>query len=327
MTKGNILKGLLVFGMVFVFIMIGNSESFAQKGYPNREIELVITFSAGGMADVTFRTINDDLAKNLGVPVVIVNKTGASGTIGAHYVSQSKPDGYTIGGTSNSTLIIAPLMIGKLAYKPSDLVPIARIVSTPQLFAVRKDAPWKTIDEFIAQAKKNPGKLTCSSVGVGSTVHFGLEMLKIEAGVDIQHIPFKGGGEQIAALIGGHTDLAAMSLNPTLPLLKSGDMRAIVTSGKIKEFPEVPTLAEKGWHRATFINWVACFGPKGIEKSVVDKLVNALEKVLKVPKVVKSLEDTGSQVDFEAKEKFAQTIEEDLKRLGEVIKKANLVEK
>ena len=327
MIKGNSLKALLVFGMILVFIMIGSSKSFAQKGYPNREIELVITFSAGGMADVAFRTINDELAKNLGVPVVIVNKSGASGTIGAHYVSQSKPDGYILGGTSNSTLVIAPLILGKIAYKPSDLLPIARIVSTPQMFCVRKNAPWKTLEEFISDAKKNPGKLTCGSVGVGSTVHFTLEMLKIEAGVDIQHIPFKGGGEGNAALLGGHIDLVATSFNPTRPLIVSGDMRALVASNRIKEFPEIPTLEEKGYPRVAFTNWVACFGPKGVEESVVDKIANGLEKALKAPDVVKKLEETGSQVDFVAKNKFAKIIEEDSKRYGEVVKKAKIVVK
>jgi tripartite-type tricarboxylate transporter receptor subunit TctC len=327
MEKRNSLKGLVVFGMILVLIMIGNSETLAQKDYPNREIELVITFSAGGMADVAFRTINDELAKVLGVPVVVVNKSGASGTIGATYVSQSKPDGYTLGGTSNSTLVIAPLILGKIAYKPSDLLPIARIVSTPQMFCVRKNAPWKTLEEFISEAKKNPGKLTCGSVGVGSTVHFTLEMLKIEAGVDIQHIPFKGGGEGNAALMGGHIDLVATSFNPTRPLLLSGDIRALATSGKIKEFPEIPTLEEKGYPRVTFTNWVACFGPKGMESSVVDKIVNSLEKALKAPKVVKSLEETGSQVDFVAKERFAKVIEEELKRYIEVAKKANIIVK
>jgi len=313
MKKRNNLKGLLVCGMVLVFIMIGNSESLAKKDYPNKEIEIVVTFSAGGMADVTFRTINDELAKVLGVAVVVVNKSGASGTIGAHYVSQSNPDGYTIGGTSNSTLVIAPLILKKLAYKPSDLLPIARIVSTPQMLCVRKDARWKTLEEYISEAKKNPGKLTCGSVGVGSTVHFTIEMLKIEAGVDIQHVPFKGGGEGNAALLGGHIDLVATSFNPTRPLIVSGDMRALVAS---KRYP-----------RVAFTNWVACFGPKGIKESVVDKIANALEKAVKAPSVVEKLEKAGSQIDFVAKEKFAQIIKEDSKRYGEVVKKAKIVVK
>ncbi len=324
MEERNLIKGFLVFVMVLAIVMIGNSEGLAQKEYPNREIELTVTFSAGGMADVAFRAINEELAKNLGVPVVIVNKAGASGTIGAHYVSQSKPDGYTLGGTTNSTLIITPLVLGKLPYKPSDLFPIAKIVSTPVFFGVRRDAPWKTIEEFISHAKKNPGKLTCGSAGVGSTVHFALEMLKLEAGVDIQHVPFKGGGEQNAALLGGHIDLNSTAPNPSLPLLLSGDMRALVTSRKIKQFPGVPTLEEKGYPKAAFTNWVACFGPKGMEMSAVDRIVSALEKALKSPSVVKKLEDTGNQVDFEAKEKFAKTIEGELKAYGEIIKKAKI---
>jgi tripartite-type tricarboxylate transporter receptor subunit TctC len=324
MKKSEILKGFLVVGMVLALIMIENSDSFAQKGYPNKEIEIVITFSAGGMADQAFRTINEELAKVLGVPVVLVNKAGASGTIGAHYVSQSNPDGYTLMGTSASTIVIAPLVLGKIPYKYSDIVPIAQFVSTPQMFAVKKDAPWKTLAELISYAKKNPGKLTCGTVGVGSSPHFTLEMLKLEAGIDVQHIPFKGGGETHAAILGGHIDIAATTLNPSLPLLQSGDLRALATSSRIKEFPKVPTMAEAGYPGATLISWVGCFGPKGIEKSAVDKIANALEKTVKNPSVAKRLEETGSQADFVGKEEFGRKIDEDLKRLAEIVKKANI---
>lgn len=324
MRKSEILKVFLVVGMVLALIMIENSDSFAQKGYPNREIEIVITFSAGGMADQAFRTINEELAKVLEVPVVLVNKAGASGTIGAHYVTQSKPDGYTLMGTSASTIVIAPLILGKIPYKHSDIVPIAQFVSTPQLFAVKKDAPWKTLAEFISHAKKNPGKLTCGTVGVGSSPHFMLEMLKVEAGIDVQHIPFKGGGETHAAILGGHIDLASSTLNPSLPLVQSGDLRVLASSSRIKQFPKVPTTAEAGYPGATLISWVGCFGPKGIEQSVVDKIANALEKTVKNPSVAKRLEETGSQADFVGKEEFGRKIDEDIKRLAEIVKKANI---
>jgi len=227
-------------------------------------------------------------------------------------------------GTSASTIVIAPLLLGKIPYKHSDIVPIAQFVSTPQLFAVRKDAPWKTLAELISYAKKNPGKLTCGTVGVGSSPHFTLEMLKVEAGIEVQHVPFKGGAETHAAVLGGHIDIAASTLNPSLPLVQSGDLRVLATSSRIKQFPKVPTMEEAGYPGATLISWVGCFGPKGIEKSVVDKIASALEKTVKNPSVAKRLEETGSQADFVGKEEFGRKIDQDLKRLAEIVKKANI---
>ena len=327
MEKRNFLKGLLMFGMVLVLIMIGDSASFAQKDYPNREIEMVIPMGAGGMVDITTRLINEELSKNLGVPVVVVNKPGASGSVGAHYAAKAKPDGYTIMGASQSTFVLLPILMENLPYKPSDFVPIAKIISTPLLFVVRKDAPWKTLEELINFAKKNPGKLTCAMTGMGSSAHFVLEMLKLEAGIQIQAVPFKGGGEQNAALMGGHVDLNSTTLNPVLPLLKSGDVRALVTPKKMKEFPEVPTLSEKGYSGVALTSWVGYAGPKGIEKSVVDKIANALEKAVKVPSAVKKLEETGSQVDYVAREEFAREMEMEIKRLADVVKKAKIIMK
>jgi tripartite-type tricarboxylate transporter receptor subunit TctC len=327
MEKRNFLKGLLIFGMVLVLIMIGDSASFAQREYPNREIEMVIPMAAGGMVDITTRLVNEELSKNLGVQVVVVNKPGASGSIGAHYAAKAKPDGYTILGASQSNFVLLPILMENLPYKPSDFVPIARTISTPLLFVVRKDAPWNTLEQLVDYAKKNPGKLTCATTGVGTSAHFVLEMLKLEAGIEIQHVPFKGGGEQNAALMGGHVDLNSTTLNPVLPLLKSGDMRALVTPNKMKEFPEVPTLSEKGYPGVALTSWVGYAGPKGIEKSVVDKIAAALEKAVKIPKVIKNLEETGSHVDFVAKEEFVREMEMETKRLAAVVKKANIIMK
>ena len=152
-----------------------------------------------------------------------------------------------------------------------------------------------------------------------------LEMLKLEAGIEIQHVPFKGGSQQNAALLGGHVDLDATTLNPLVPLVRSGDARIIVTTYKMKEFPGVPTLAEKGYPEATIGAWVGYVAPKGVEKSIIDKLSIAFEKAIRNPKAVKSLEETGSDIDFVAKEKVAQEIERESKKMAEVVKKAKIV--
>lgn len=180
---------------------------------------------------------------------------------------------------------------------------------------------------MISDAKKNPGKLKYASTGVGSGSHLITEILKLEAGIDIQYVPFKGGGPKTAALLGGHVDLMFVALSPEVPFIKSGETRVLVCAEKMKEFPEVPTLAEKGYPRTVFGSWVGFLEPKGIEKSVIDKISSAIEKTLKVPKVVKGIEDSGSQVDFAAKEEFGREIEKESQKMVDVVKKAKLIVK
>ncbi|MEI9477927.1 MAG: tripartite tricarboxylate transporter substrate binding protein [Deltaproteobacteria bacterium] len=328
MKKKSFLKIFLGCWMVFMLTLAVRSASFAAEGFPNREIELVVSYTAGGMTDLAVRIITEEFSKNLGVPIVVVNKPGGAATEGAVYVTQAKHDGHTILATTIGLFVLLPAMQPNIPFKASDFIPVARYAIVPNLLLVRKDAPWKTLEELITYAKKNPGKLTCGSGGVASVSHFNLELLKVEAGVDIQHVPFKGGSPMNPALLGGHIDLSFNAVSTVHGLLKSGDLRALASgAGKVAEFPEIPTLAEKGYPKATLALWTGLFVPKGVEKSVVNKITSALEKTLKVRDVTRKLEEIGNQIDYVAGEKFAQELEEDSKKMSEVVKKANLIVK
>ena len=215
----------------------------------------------------------------------------------------------------------------KLPYKTSDFIPIARYATSPNLVLVRKGAPWKTLEELISDAKKNPGKLTCGSAGVATLTHFNLEMLKLEAGVDIRHVPFKGGAPVNTATLGGHVDLSANTLPTVHSLLKSGDLRglAITSAKRLPEFPDIPTFAEKGYPEVSQGLWTGFFLPKGVEKSVLLKVSMVIEKTVKTPGVVKKLEEIGYEFDYVDGDKFAQAIDKEFKTIVDVVKKANLV--
>ena len=199
--KKNILKVFLISGVVLALTTVGGSASSAEKGFPNREIEIVVSYAPGGLLDLAFRVISDEVSKNFGVPVVIVNKPGGAGMIGTEYVLHSKPDGYTLLAGQNSIFVLMPATQSNLPYKTSDFIPLVRYANTPNLMLVRKDPPWKTLEELIDYAKKNPGKLTCGSGGIGTVTQFMLEMIKSEVGLDIRHVPFKGGGPGNTAIL------------------------------------------------------------------------------------------------------------------------------
>jgi tripartite-type tricarboxylate transporter receptor subunit TctC len=327
MEEKNVFKVVLVFGVVLGLTMLGGLASSAEKGFPNQEIEIVVPYAPGGLLDLAFRVISDELSRNFGTPIVIVNKPGGAGMIGTEYVLHSKPDGYTLLAGQNSIFVLMPATQSDLPYKTSDFIPIARYANSPNLLLVRKGAPWKTLEELIDYAKKNPGKLACGSGGIATVTHFMLEMLKLDAGLDIQHVPFKGGGPGNTAILGGHIDLLTSTLPTVHALLKSGDLRglAITSENRNPEFPEIPTFNEKGYPKCSLGLWVGLFAPKGIGKLVAEKISAVLEKTVRTPRVMKKLEDIGFQFDYAAGEKFAQDIGKEFKIIVDVIKKANLI--
>lgn len=327
MKKKNILSIFLISGLFLAFTMAGDLASSAEKGFPNREIEIVVSYAPGGLLDLAFRAISDELSKNFAVPVIIVNKPGGAGMIGTEYVLRSKPDGYTLLAGQNSIFVLMPATQRNLPYKPSDFIPIVRYANSPNLMLVQKGAPWKTLEELIDYAKKNPGKLTCGSGGVGTITQFMLEMIKLDAGLEIQHVPFKGGGPGNVAILGGHIDILNSSFPVVKGLLKSGDLRglAITSANRISDFPEIPTFSEKGYPNSALGLWVGLFAPKDVDKSVLEKIATVVEKTVKTPRVIKKLEEIGYQFDFAAGEKLAQDIEREFKIIVDVIKKAKLI--
>jgi tripartite-type tricarboxylate transporter receptor subunit TctC len=271
---------------------------FAQA-YPARPVEFVIPFAPGGPTDTAIRLIQPALSANLGAPVVLVNKAGGGGAIGMDAVAKARPDGYTLAATVRSTLTILPATQPDVSYKISDFAAIGAYAVDSQVVMVKSGAPWKTLEELIEHAKKNPGKLTYGSAGQGTNSFFTMELLKLAYGLDIAHVPFAGSGPVKNAILGGHVQVGAAALSPLLSVIRSGDVTPLVTSATRRNpaLPTVPTLTEKGQPDISLSTWAELWAPGKTPRPVVDRLAQALEKTMKDPSVVSAIEKAGLQVE------------------------------
>jgi tripartite-type tricarboxylate transporter receptor subunit TctC len=269
------------------------------QSYPARPVEFIIPFAPGGPTDTAIRLIQPTLSANLGVPVVLVNKAGGGGAIGMDGVAKAKPDGYTLAATVRSTLTILPATQPDVPYKISDFAPIGTYAVDSQAVMVKSGAPWKTLEELIEHAKKNPGKLTYGSAGQGTNSFFTMELLKLSHGLDIGHVPFGGSGPVKNALLGGHVQIGAAALSPVLSVIRSGDVIPLVTSATRRNpaVPGVPTFTEKGQPDISLSTWAELWAPARTPRPVLDRLAQALEKTMKDPGVVAAIEKAGLQVE------------------------------
>jgi tripartite-type tricarboxylate transporter receptor subunit TctC len=272
----------------------------AQADYPSRRIELVVPFPPGGPNDTAARMIQPQLSAALNVPMPVVNKPGGGGAVGAEYVTAAGADGYTLYFTTNTTLTILPVTQPEVKHRLSDFAAVASATADFGSVTVRADGPWKTLEELAAYAKKNPGKLSYGSAGVGTLSSFAMEIFKMSQGLDIVHVPYQGTGPVKTAILGKHVHLVSSGFSSLGPLIKSGDLIALFTTAprRIGAYPDVPTAAEKGIPEATLNLWVLLAAPAGTPKSVVDTLARAMEKTMKQPEVVNAVEKTGMVVDY-----------------------------
>ena len=277
----------------------GPTAGALAQSYPARPIEFIIPFAPGGPTDTAIRLIQPTLSANLGVPVVLVNKAGGGGAIGMDGVAKAKPDGYTLAATVRSTLTILPATQPDVPYKISDFAPIGTYAVDSQVVMVKSGAPWKTLEELIEHAKKNPGKLTYGSAGQGTNSFFTMELLKLAHGLDIGHVPFGGSGPVKNALLGGHVQVGAAALSPVLSVIRSGDVIPLVTSAARRNpaVPGVPTFTEKGQPDISLSTWAELWAPARTPKPVMDRLAQALERTMKDPGVVAAIEKAGLQVE------------------------------
>jgi tripartite-type tricarboxylate transporter receptor subunit TctC len=274
----------------------------AQDKYPNRAIELVVPFAAGGGAvDVSTRGYSDNLAKLLKAPVTVVNRAGGTGIQGVHYVVNSKKDGYVLLSTSDSPLIVMPIISKEVSYDPlKDLIPIGHLGYSPSVLAVKSDSPFKTLAQLIEYARKNPGKLKNATSGFGTEAYLNLQILCNDEKIKITGIPFDGGAQASVAVLGGHTDMISSSTGSLSQHLKAGTMRGLAISSKKRhpDFPDIPTTAELGHPDANLVVWVALFAPAGVPKQVTDVLVPAVEKTFKDPEVIQRAIKAGLVVEY-----------------------------
>jgi tripartite-type tricarboxylate transporter receptor subunit TctC len=286
----------------------------AQERYPSRQIEMVIPFPAGGSTDISGRMFANELSKILKVAVVPVNKVGSSGTIAGTYVNKAKKDGYTLLAGSQGWFFGSIIYEKEIVYDPlKDFIHIANFHVVPHALCVRKDSPLKTLEDFIGAARKNPGAISVGTPGLGGDSYFNLQVLLKAAGVQIKHVPYKGIGEVPPALLGGHIQVGIGPASPWIPFVKSGDVRTLGITSRMKDIPEAPSFQERGFKGRYFDNWAGVSSPAGVPQNVIDALVDACDKMLKSKEFLEGTEKTGCVIRYIKRAEFQKHLEEDRK--------------
>jgi tripartite-type tricarboxylate transporter receptor subunit TctC len=299
----------------------------AAQPWPSKPIRYVVPFAAGGTTDVLARMLQPELQKALGVAIVIDNKPGAGGNIGSDIVAKAAPDGYTIGGGTVSSHAINVSLYGtQMPYDPvKDFAPIALIATIPNVLVVNPSVPATNVKELIAYMKANPGKLSFASAGNGTSQHISGEMFKSMAGVDMQHIPYKGSAPGIMATLAGEVQMMFDNATIAIPHIKSGRLRAlgITTAQRSAALPDVPTIADAGGLTGYAIgSWQGAFAPAGTPPEIVKRLHDEIAKILKTPEMQKRLSDLGSDPGNLTSEEFGALVKSDIVKFGEVVKKS-----
>jgi tripartite-type tricarboxylate transporter receptor subunit TctC len=301
MTRRRVLCAALLAGTV------GRAQ--AQGAYPNRPLKLVVPFPPGGPTDIAARLLAQKLAALLGQPVLIDNRPGAGGTVGAAAVALSPADGYTLLYGSTSTLAVSPALYAKLPYDAaSAFQPVALVARGPQMLVVNPSLPVKTLGEFVAYAKNNPGKLSYSSAGNGSVGHLTAEMLKSVTGIDALHVPYKGGAPAINAVVAGETQFTVDAVGPMLQFVKAGRLQAVTLLGDRRSAlaAELPTATESGYPALVADFWSGVVAPAGTPKEVVARLAGDIERALADAGVVEQLKVLGTEPQRMTPAQFAQ---------------------
>ena len=306
------------------------AESLGQESYPNRPITIVAPFPPGGVADLTARPVAAAMEKVLKNPVVVVNKTGAAGAVGMSYVANSKPDGYTLLMALSSISIIPEadkLFDRKPAYTMDQLIPIALISADPTIFVVNAERPWKSVKEFVEDAKKRPGQISYSSSGVYGTLHMAMEMFSHAAGIDLKHVPYAGAGPALTAILGGHVDTLASGPAVVIPQIKAGKLRPLAGWGdkRVAALPDVPTFKELGYDIEFYI-WAGLFAPRGTPAPVMQKAREAVKEAVKTPEFISAMEKLETPIAYLDAPELQKFWQKDAKMLADAIKRVGKIE-
>ena len=298
--------------------------------YPSRPIAMIVPFPPGGIADITGRPLAVAMAKTLGQTIVVENKAGAGGAVGHAYVAKAKPDGYTIMTALSSIVVIpeADKVNGRPStYQMSDFAPIALVSADPTILLVPADAPWRTLKELIDDARSRPGKISYASSGVYGTIHTCFEMLAQAANVKFLHVPYKGGGPAMTALLAGETNLGAQSPGVSNPHIKSGKIRVLGSwaASRTAALPDVPTMKEQGFDVEFYI-WAGVFAPAGLPPEVAARLRAAVRQAAQDPEFKNAMAGINTPINFLEGAEFDRFLDTDTKRLAAVVQKMGKTE-
>ncbi|MDE1937138.1 tripartite tricarboxylate transporter substrate binding protein [Bradyrhizobium sp.] len=308
------------------------SAAMAATEWPTHTISMIVPFPAGGQADLAARPVALALEKILGKSVIVDNRAGgAGGAIGNAAAARAEPDGYTLLMTLSSLAVLPEadrLFDRPPVYEVSQLAPVARVLADPTLLAIQASAPWKTLEDFVADAKKRPGEIRYGSSGPYGTLHVAMEMFAASAGIKLQHIPFRGAAPALNALMSGTVDTLASAPGTLKQLVDSGKMRVLANWGaeRIASFPDLPTFRELGYKDVEFYIWAGLFAQKALPEPIMMKLREAMAEAVKRPEVIRTFETAGSPVAYMDAPEFARFVETDSARLVAAVKRIGRVE-
>ncbi len=302
----------------------------AQTAWPTRAITMIVPFPPGGLADLVARPVAEAMSRDLGQPVVIENKAGAGGGIGMSLAAKAKPDGYTVLLALSSLTVIpeADTLLGRPPmFALNDLRPIARYTADPTVLAVRADAPWKTVKDFVEDAKKRPGAINYGSSGSYGTMHVPMEILSQNAGLKMTHVPFTGAGPAVIALLGGQIDAISTGPATVLQQVKAGKLRVLAHWGtsSLVALPDVPSLKDSGYS-AEYAQWSGLFIPKDTPEPIAQRLRAAAKAAAQDAKVKEVILNAGSPVQYQDSPDFEKYVQLDASRMAAVVKRIGKVE-
>ena len=310
-----------------VAAMPGGAFAQGAASYPAKPIRIVVPFAPGGTSDVLSRAIGQKLNALWGQPVVVENKPGAGGNIGAEQVARSQPDGYTLLMIDVGTLTISPSVFRKLGYDPiKDFAPVTMVAFSPHALVVHPSVPAKTVPELIAYAKSKPDGVNFGNSGVGTLIQLAAEQFKTLTGIKLTQVPYKGGAQSVLGVMSGEVEMTLNGLLATLPHIKSGKLRALAVAGlkRSDALPDVPTLDEAALSGFQSGSWQGLLAPAGTPKDIVAKLNAAVVEILKTPDMKQQLAGQGAEVVADTPEQFAAFLRDDLAKWSKVVKDAGI---
>lgn len=315
-TLAAVLVLALVIGVAFI------QPAFAGGDYPKKPIKLIVCYSPGGDADLTARVWADFAEKELGQPVVVVNKTGGGGVTGSTFAANSKPDGYTLYLAQAGATMIAP-QTSKTAYGMDSFEFISRIMIGNCGIVVKADAPWNTLEDFVKDAKANPGKLIYGSPGASTWLTLAVQHWEMLAGVDLKHVEHQGSAPAVTSLLGGHVDMSFVFPQSYVPQVKSGKLKLLALGEKSDKYPNVPSFGELGYE-GSYFGWGGIAAPKGVPQEVVTKIAETTKTLVNNPEFIKAIENIHATPSYLGPEEWSPILKAQYEGLSKVIDKLGI---
>lgn len=318
---------LRAFAFGTLLSLCGAAAQAQAQTYPDRPVRLIAPFPAGGLADVLARAVGDELTRSLGQPVIVENRAGAGGNIGAEAVARSAPDGYTLLMTSAGILTANQFLYASMPFDPEkDFVTVSNVADMPMMVVVNPKVEAKTLAELVALARANPNKLNFGSPGIGTTGHLGLAMFMHAAGIKLTHVPYRGAAPAITDLLAGQIDGVVDNPPTVLPHIQSGKLRPLAVTAKTRMalLPDLPTAAQGGVANYEASSWFGVVAPAGTPQPIVDRLHKEIAAALRQPALQERFAKSGARLIGNTPAEFAQQIKQDRKTWGEIIRAADI---